>query len=237
MPVTAKPESVGLSRRRLALVRPWMERYLDAGKLPCALVLVARHGEIVFLETAGHRDVEAHKNLTEDTIFRIYSMTKPITSVAAMMLYEEGRFQLDDPVARYLPCFADMEVYVSGEGEAMRAEPAREPVTIHHLLTHTSGLTYSFNETPVAALYKERGVQFAVGDGSLTETVRQRQAGRVARRHLERRPRPGRRRHWRVRLRQEHAGTGYRRASPAALERGAAQGPTTAASGEEPRKD
>ena len=171
MPVTAKPESVGLSRGRLALIRLWMENYLDAGKLPCALVLVARHGGIVFLETAGHRDVEAGNPLTEDTIFRIYSMTKPITSVAAMMLYEEGRFQLDDPVARYLPCFAEMEVHLSGEAGAMRTEAARQPVTIHHLLTHTSGLSYSFNETPVAALYQERGVEFDVGDGSLAETV------------------------------------------------------------------
>ncbi len=85
----------------------------------------------------------------EDTLFRIYSMTKPVTAVAVMMLYEEGRFQLDDPIARTLPGFADMEVYLAGEGGQMATEPTRAPITIHHLLTHTSGLGYGFSsETP-----------------------------------------------------------------------------------------
>ncbi len=170
--VEADPEDVGLCSRRLARVRSWMESYVDAGKLPGALTLVARRGKLVFLETLGRRDVEAAKPLELDTIFRIYSMTKPITSVAVMMLYEEGHFQLDDPVSRYIQGFEEPLVHVSGEGARMRTEPARSPITVHHLLTHTSGLTYGFWQgSPVAQLYRESGADFGPGSGPLAEVV------------------------------------------------------------------
>ena len=95
----AKPEEVGLSSELLGRIRPWLRGYLETGKLPGATTLVARHGKIVFCESEGFRDLEASKPMTADTILRFYSMTKPITSVALMMLYEEGLFQLDDPVS------------------------------------------------------------------------------------------------------------------------------------------
>lgn len=173
MPVTAAPEDVGLSSARLRNVTTWMMRYLDAGKLPGMLTLVARRGEIVFLESCGSRDVDTGQPVTEDTIFRFYSMTKPVTSVAVMMLYEEGCFQLDDPISRYIPAFADMRVYVSGEGESMETEPARGPITIRQLLTHTSGLTYGVGETTaVAALYRKHDLDFNPDAGTLAETVK-----------------------------------------------------------------
>lgn len=172
MRVTASPESVGLCSARLERLREWMRRYLDAGKLPGMLTLVARHGEVVFLDALGWQDVAAATPIAEDTLFRIYSMTKPVTAVAVMMLYEEGRFQLDDPIARTLPGFADMEVYLAGEGRHMATEPARTPITIHHLLTHTSGLGYGFSSaTPLGALYTERRTDFDPDDGPLVEVV------------------------------------------------------------------
>ena len=108
MEVIASPESVGLSSNRLKHIHPWMQKYLDESKLPGATTLVARHGQVVYCESLGYRDLEARKPMTADTILRIYSMTKPITSVAVMMLYEEGHFQLDDPVAEFIPGFKDL---------------------------------------------------------------------------------------------------------------------------------
>ncbi len=170
--VTAAPEKVGISSARLGRITDWMQRYVEGGKLPCALTLMARHGEVVFLDMVGHMDLEAGKPVFEDTLFRFYSMTKPITSVGAMILYEEGCFQLDDPVSRFIPSFADMQVHVSGAGEAMVTEPARESITIRHLLTHSSGLTYGFGDSgPVAALYEERRTDFDLDHGSLGEVV------------------------------------------------------------------
>jgi len=171
MKVTATPEDVGLSTSRLARLRPWIRRYVDGGMLAGALILVARRGQIGFLDCVGFRDRGTQQPMTLDTLFRIYSMTKPITSVAIMMLYEEGFFQLDDPVGRYIPCFTDMAVYVSGEGEGMRTEPANDRITIHQLLTHTSGLIYSFAQSPVAELYRSQRTDFGPRDGSLSEVV------------------------------------------------------------------
>lgn len=172
MPVTAKPEDLGLSSERLGRITSWMARYVEAGRLPFALTLIARHGEIAYLDFIGERDVEAGAPMTEDTIFRAYSMSKPITSVAAMMLYEDGLFQLDDPLADTIPAFADMAVHTGGEGNRMTTERAKRPVTIHHLLTHTSGLTYGFTgESEVGELYNEHKVDFNPGNGPLEEVV------------------------------------------------------------------
>ena len=106
----------------------------------------------------GHRDREAGLEVTPDTLWRIYSMTKPVTSVAAMMLYEEGRLELTDPVSKFIPAFKDMRVFTGGSDQRPVTVPATEPVRVHHLLTHTSGLTYGFHRThPVDAMYRAAG--------------------------------------------------------------------------------
>lgn len=153
-----KPESVGMSSERLARIRPVMQRYVDEGKVPGVHTLVARHGQIAHSEIVGWADVEAKRPLAEDTIYRIYSMTKPITSAAVMMLYEEGRFQLNDPVSRYLPEFAEMQVLVGGTADAPELVPAERPITVKHLLTHTAGLIYPFGADTLDQLYLRAGV-------------------------------------------------------------------------------
>ncbi|MCP5155761.1 MAG: beta-lactamase family protein [Ectothiorhodospiraceae bacterium] len=169
---TIDPGTVGLGAARLARVRDWMARYVDAGKLAGAMTLVARRGRVAFLESYGLADLASGRAMAPDTVLRFYSMTKPITSVAALMLYERGRFQLDDPLEAYLPAFADMQVWVSGSGESMRTEPARRPIQIHDLMTHTSGLTYGFfHATPVDAMYRARGIDFTRSDGDLGTMV------------------------------------------------------------------
>ncbi len=146
---------------RLAKIEPWMQRYVDAGKLPGALTLVAQHGEMVYLGTAGQRDIEASSPMTEDTVFRIYSMTKPITSIAIMMLYEDGHFQLGDPVSEFIPSLKNMRIYAGSEDDTMQTVAAKQEISLHHLLTHTSGLTYGLlNVTPVAKRYVEQKTDF-----------------------------------------------------------------------------
>jgi len=103
IPISVEPEEMGLSSKRLGRIQRHMNRYVEQEQLPGTMTLIARRGEVVHLECCGMMDVENQKPMTEDTIFRIYSMTKPITTVAAMMLYEEGLFQLDEPVCKYLP--------------------------------------------------------------------------------------------------------------------------------------
>lgn len=172
MELTAKPESVGLSTERLQRIRPWMERYVGEGRLPGATTLVARHGQVVYCQSVGLSDVEQKTPMTAESILRFYSMSKPVTAVAVLMLYEQGFFQLDDPLGEFIPGFKDARVYVSGTGAEMRTEPAAGPVTIHHLLCHTAGLTYGLdNEGPVAALYRRRRTDFGPRDGTLAEVV------------------------------------------------------------------
>jgi len=172
MEVFAKPEEAGLSSKRLARIRPWLRGYLETGKLPGATTLVACHGKIVFCESEGFRDLEAPKTMTADTILRFYSMTKPITSVALMMLYEEGLFQLDDPVSEFIASFEKTKVYVSGDPDEMVCEPLKTPITLHHLLTHTSGLTYGFgNQGPIPELYQKRHTDFDTHDEPLEKVV------------------------------------------------------------------
>ena len=172
MQPTTTPESVGLSSERLERIRPWMQGYVDAGKLPGASVLVARAGEIAWVAATGFADVEQRRPFGTDHLLRFYSMTKPVTSVAAMMLYEQGLFQLDDPVARFLPALGDMQVFVSGEGDDMKCEPARRPITIQQLLTHSAGFTYGLdNDHPVSRLYRDRRTDFYPTDGPLEEVI------------------------------------------------------------------
>ncbi|HEY3289310.1 MAG TPA: serine hydrolase domain-containing protein [Anaerolineae bacterium] len=138
------PEMLGLSSQRLARIKPAMQRYVDAGKSAGAVTLVARHGKIAHLECVGHADMESGRVMNADTLFRIYSMTKPITSAAMMMLFEEGRFRLTDPLYAYVPAFKDMQVLTNDKGDTV---PAARPITIRDLFTHTAGLGYGIGST------------------------------------------------------------------------------------------
>lgn len=152
---------VGMDPVRLGRIDEHFNRYVDDGRLAGWQVMVQRHGELVHHSTAGMRDLEAQKRFTDDTIVRLYSMTKPITSVAAMMLVEEGRIQLKDPVAAYLPEFGSTPVYRSGSIQRPVTEPQTEPMLIWHLLTHMSGLTYGFHNThAVDAMYRAAGFEW-----------------------------------------------------------------------------
>jgi CubicO group peptidase (beta-lactamase class C family) len=157
------PESVGMSSERLARIGVAMQRYVDRGEVPGVVTLVARKGQVVHFEAVGYSDVEAKTPMTTDTIVRIASMTKPITSVALMMLYEEGHFLLDDPIDQWLPEFKDMKVIVPAPaGERVATPytlvPAKRPITVKHLLTHTAGLanTYRGPTQPEYAKIAER---------------------------------------------------------------------------------
>ena len=149
---TAVPEDVGFSAEKLEEISPVLQEYVDKGQLPGFLTVIARKGKIAHFETIGMRDVENKKPVEPDTIFRIYSMSKPITSVAVMVLYDEGRLQLDDPVENYIPAFKDMKVFNKEQTETHAAE---NKMTVQHLLTHTSGLTYGWGDKPIAKLYGE----------------------------------------------------------------------------------
>ncbi|MBS0518766.1 MAG: beta-lactamase family protein [Proteobacteria bacterium] len=172
LPLVA-PEQVGLSAARLARVSQWMKGWVDSGRLPGMVTCVMRKGELAFAEAYGKADVERGKPMRPDTIFRIYSMTKPLTSTAIMMLYEEGRFQLDDPISRFLPAFKSMRVFAGGSRGKIDTVPAEREITFRDLLTHTSGLTYGFMEsTLIDALYRGKdGVDFQTADTSLEALV------------------------------------------------------------------
>ncbi len=149
----AVPEAVGMSTSRLGRIAPVMQGYVDAGKIPGALTIVAREGRLVHFERFGAQDVATAKPIEFDTIFRIYSMTKPITSIAVMMLYEEGHFQLGTPVSECIPAFKDMQIYTEGGGDIV---DAKTEMTIKHLLTHTSGLIYGGDgDHPINQRYRD----------------------------------------------------------------------------------
>jgi CubicO group peptidase (beta-lactamase class C family) len=156
------PAELGFDSARLSRIDNLLRRYVEDGKLPGWSVLVSRHGQPVHMAHGGLRDIEAGTRVELDTIFRIYSMTKPVTSVAAMMLYEQGAFELNDPIARWLPEFADMRVWDGGSDLKPKTVPALEPIRVWHLLTHTAGLTYGFHHAhPVDALYRSAGYEWS----------------------------------------------------------------------------
>lgn len=159
----------GFQKEKLERIgRHLRENYVDPGKIPGCQVLVSRHGIPAYFESMGLMDRERKKAMRDDTIFRIYSMTKPITSVALMMLWEEGRFQLTDPVHRFIPSWREQRVWQEGAGEAMVTRRPSSPVTMQHILSHTAGLTYGGllpgMETPVDAIYQELGVARGGGE-------------------------------------------------------------------------
>lgn len=148
---TSRPEQVGMSAERLERIGAMNRRYVAEGKLAGVVTLVAREGKVVHLDAAGQADLDTGAPMRPDTLFRIYSMSKPITSVALMMLYEEGAFQLSDPIAKFLPELANLEV-LQADGSRVPAQP----ITFQQLLTHTAGFSYGFNpEDPVDQLYRE----------------------------------------------------------------------------------
>ena len=156
---TVVAEEVGLSTERLERIQHVMQAYVDQKKVAGLITVVARRGKVAHFQRLGLMEMEANKPMQADTIFRIYSMTKPITSVAAMMLYEEGRFQLNDPVSKFIPGFMDVKVLENGAGGRIELVALEREMTIRDLMTHTSGLTYSFfQSSPVDAMYREAGL-------------------------------------------------------------------------------
>ncbi|MFJ8110522.1 serine hydrolase domain-containing protein [Streptomyces sp. NPDC096132] len=167
------PSEVGLDAKALDRLDQHVAHYVDEGRLPGFLVAVSRGGRVAHLTAHGRRDIAAGLPVEADTLYRIYSMTKPVTSVAALILMEEGRLRLDDPVADHLPSFAGQRVYAGGSKEDLRTRPVEQPLLVRHLMTHTAGLTFAFYHChPVDALYREAHLDSAVLPGSdLAETV------------------------------------------------------------------
>ena len=160
----------GFDPARLARIQAHFAAYVDDGRLPGWQVQVSRRGEVVYHANCGWRDIEGQLPIEDDTVFRIFSMTKPITSVAAMMLFEEGRFELTDPVARFIPAFADMRVLEGGTALKPATRPAAGPIRVQHLLSHTSGLTYGFHHIHVQdEIYRNAGYEWGVPKGCTLE--------------------------------------------------------------------
>jgi CubicO group peptidase (beta-lactamase class C family) len=160
--VEVEPSEVGLDQERLGRLTAYLDRLVALGRIPGWLAVVSRAGSVAYLGKGGHRHVEDGLPVETDTIFRIYSMTKPITSVAAMMLLEEGAYELTTPVGDLIPSFREMRVYTGGSDLKPVTVPATEPVRIWHLLTHTAGLTYGFHRVhPVDALLREAGYDWS----------------------------------------------------------------------------
>ena len=157
---SVSPEDIGFSSARLQHIDNAMRRFVDEGTLAGAVTLVARHGKAVHFEASGLIDVEARRPMQRDAIFRIASMTKPITVAAVLMLFEEGHFLLDDPVAGFLPEFRQTKVFVRQTAHGLEVADLERPITIRHLLTHTSGLTYEdYPEDPVSRIYAAEQIQ------------------------------------------------------------------------------
>lgn len=156
---SGSPKSAGFDPERLKRIRVALQRRVDQAEAPGFVAAIVRDGKIAWLDTVGFRDIAAKTPMSRDTIFRIMSMTKPIVSVAAMMLVEENKLRLTDPVARFIPAFAQQQVYVSGEGDAAVFAPAKRQVQVRNLLTHTSGYSYGGGDNPAAKIHRARKVE------------------------------------------------------------------------------
>jgi CubicO group peptidase (beta-lactamase class C family) len=154
-----KPESVGFSSERLERLHALIQGEIDTKKLPGAVTILARHGKVVEYRTYGVRDLATTAPMTRDTIFRDYSMTKPVTGVAMMILYEEGKWQPSDPIAKYVPEFAHLKVFkgMDADGKMILVDPDHAP-TMRELMTHTAGFGYGMGKGPVDAMYHEQKV-------------------------------------------------------------------------------
>lgn len=169
--IAVDPTEVGLDPARLARIDTHFRNYVDDGRLPGWAIAVARDGKLAWKSSYGMRDTENSIPITDDTIYRIFSMTKPICAVAALMLWEEGRFEMHDPVHRYIPSFRDQKVFRSGTLTAPRFDPVTEPMEMWHLFTHTAGITYGFMYShPVDQMYRNAGFEWGVPrDASLAD--------------------------------------------------------------------
>jgi CubicO group peptidase (beta-lactamase class C family) len=155
----ARPADVGLSAAALDRIAPALRAHVDSGRFPGFIAAVARHGKLAYIASIGSADGGASRAPATDAVFRIFSMTKPITSVAVMQLIERGVLRLDDPVAKYIPAFAGVKVFSGGSAAQPQLKDPDRPVTIADLLTHTAGLTYGlFGTTPVDSIYTRAGL-------------------------------------------------------------------------------
>jgi CubicO group peptidase (beta-lactamase class C family) len=172
-PSTAAPESLGMSSARLERIEDHLKRrYLDAGRFPGTQTLIYRRGAIAHSAVQGYADLERKTPMKNDTIFRIYSMTKPITSVAFMMLVEEGHVALDEPVHKYIPQWRDLRVFVAGTPPLFQTRPVTRPMQIVDLLRHTSGLTYGFQQrSNVDAAYRAKKIGEVEKSGTLQSMI------------------------------------------------------------------
>ncbi len=169
----AKPESVGMSSTRLANMGEFFRREAEHNSAAGYVMMVARHGKLVYSAAVGLRDRENKVPMSLDTRFRIFSMTKPITAVAVLMLYEDGKFHLDDPVSKFLPAFADSRVFSSVDAAGnIVTEPLKKPITIRHLLTHTSGLGYGPGYDRTSPLAKAWAAMSFAGSESSADKIR-----------------------------------------------------------------
>ena len=153
------PEKAGFDGGRLAWISEHLNKnYIEPGKIAGCQVLVSRHGVPAYFSSLGKMDLERGQDMPDDAIFRIYSMSKPITSIALMQLYEKGYFQLNDPVSRFIPEWQDHQVYVSGELDNLETRTPAQPITFRHILSHRAGLTYGGSMHPVDQAYQEQGI-------------------------------------------------------------------------------
>lgn len=173
MEAVANPAKLGMDKARLERIGVWMQRYVEAGRYAGSSVLVARHGQIAYTATTGKRSLETGAAWEPDTLARIYSMTKPVTSVAVMLLYEEGLIRLDDPVDAYLPELASRQVLRSDAKTLADTVPSRVRPSLHHLLTHRSGLTYGFNGGLLGPAYAQGKIGIDPGAGGLAKLIAQ----------------------------------------------------------------
>ena len=167
--VVVEPESVGMSSTRLTRIDAFVQEYIDSNQIAGAVTLVARRGKVVHFEAQGWRDKDENVAMTRDTIFALASMTKPIVSTALMMLFEQGRFLLDDPIAKWLPEYADHTVRLVDDGVRARTVSEARPVTVRHVLTHTSGLTLN----PTGRGLSEEAINYVTNHGKRWPTLQQ----------------------------------------------------------------
>ena len=165
------PTLVGMSAERLQRINAYVQEYIDNGQIAGAVTLVARKGKVVHFEAQGWRDKENNAPMTHDTIFTLMSMTKPIVSSALMMLFEEGRFLLDDPISKWLPEYADHQVRLNSNGVRPELATEQRPVTVRHVLTHTSGLTLNPNGRGLSDEQMKDVTNNGQGWPTLAETV------------------------------------------------------------------
>ncbi|NBQ45867.1 MAG: class A beta-lactamase-related serine hydrolase, partial [Actinobacteria bacterium] len=169
---TVEPKEVGLDATRLKKIDEHFNRYVDEGRLAGYAVAVARQGKVAHFGMYGHKDSETGAPITDDTMYRIYSMTKPITSIALMMLVERGLLQLTDPVSKFIPSFADTRVWNTGTVLKPLTNALTEPIRVWHLLTHTAGMTYGFMYADVVDdMYRRAGFEAGVAYKDSLEVV------------------------------------------------------------------